>query len=79
MAACQIRWRDNTPQGISSARPAKAMRKHNENRNGAASGGASGAPGPWGCVFCCVFAWLWPAMCSKSPMACYHALPSEIH
>eukprot|EP00972_Heterocapsa_arctica_P062274 9179838-Heterocapsa_arctica.AAC.1 len=50
-----------------------------QTHNGAASGGIPGAPGPWGCGFCRVFASLWPAVRSKSPTACYCVLPSEIH
>eukprot|EP00972_Heterocapsa_arctica_P055556 8195317-Heterocapsa_arctica.AAC.1 len=70
--------RHNTAKGVSSARPAKATRKHNRNHDGAVPGGAPGAGGPWGCGLCCVFASLWPAMCSESPMPCYGALPYEI-
>eukprot|EP00972_Heterocapsa_arctica_P079501 11716132-Heterocapsa_arctica.AAC.1 len=50
-----------------------------QNTKGAASGSAPRAPGLWGCGCCSVFALFWLAMCSKSPMACYRAHPSEIH
>eukprot|EP00972_Heterocapsa_arctica_P058071 8567312-Heterocapsa_arctica.AAC.1 len=70
-----FRWKGAITRhmGISNTWPAKAMRKHNnkqtQTHNGTASGGAPGAPGPWGRGCCYVFASFWPAMCSKSSMA----------
>ena len=69
-----FRWKGAiTRHRISRTWPAKTMRKQNGNHNGAAPGGAPGAGDPWGCGFCCAFASLRPAMCSKSLVPCYGA------